>query len=72
MPNPEPLLTIGELAERLRCSRSKLERDVAAGLPCIDIGRHDARRRRKRTLRFKWEAVLAYYEGDTSAREGRP
>ena len=52
----------GELADRLRLSRSKLERDVLAGLPCLDVGCHDPRRRVKRTLRFSWRAVLAWYQ----------
>ena len=62
-PNEERLLTLAELAARLRVSRSKVERDVVAGLPAIDVGRHHPGRRRKRTLRFKWIAVLSWYEG---------
>jgi len=54
-------ITIQDLGDRMRASRSKLERDVAAGLPCIDIGRHHPDRRRKRSLRFSWPEVVQWY-----------
>ncbi|HEY3175785.1 MAG TPA: hypothetical protein VGK94_08505 [Candidatus Polarisedimenticolia bacterium] len=57
------LLTLAQLCARLQTSRSKVERDVAAGLPCIDIGRHHEGRRPKRSLRFSWPAVLSWYAG---------
>ena len=69
VPHPTPmtaaeyLLTIDELSERLRASRSKIERDVEMGLPHVDIGSHDPRRRRKRALRFDLAAVLEWYQG---------
>ena len=59
----ERLLTLTELCERLRVSRSKVERDVASALPCIDVGRHHPDRRKKRSLRFSWSAVLEWYGG---------
>lgn len=65
-PTPAPLadrmMTISELADALRCTRVKIEADVDRGLPCIDIGHHDPRRRVKRCLRFDWNAVISWYE----------
>jgi len=60
---PEGLLTLAEVSARLKISRSKLERDVADGLPCLDLGRHHPGRRRKRSLRFSWREVLEFYGG---------
>ena len=60
------LLSIAQLADRLGCSRSKLERDIPRGLPHIDIAAHDPRRRIKRSLRFDWQSVIAWYS------KGRP
>jgi len=60
-PAPERLLTIVELADRLQVSRSKVERDILRGLPHLDLGSHHPGRRAKRTLRFSWSDVCAWY-----------
>ena len=56
------LLTLKELAELLRVSRSKVECDVAAGLPHLDVGTHSHGRRVKRSLRFSWPTVVDWYK----------
>jgi len=61
-PAAERMLTLAGLSDRLQVSRSKIERDVLAGLPHLDVGRHDPRRRVKRSLRFSWPDVLRWYQ----------
>ena len=56
------LLTIGELAAYLQVSRSTIDRHVHEGMPCVDVGRHDSRRRPKRMLRFELGSVLGWLE----------
>ena len=55
------ILTIAEVAGLLRVSRSTVERFLYQnGMPYLDLGAHDSRRRAKRLLRFEREAVLAW------------
>ena len=63
VPAPDgPLLTIGQLAEKLQVSRSTVERHVHDGMPCLDVGRHHPGRRVKRSLRFNLAKVLRWLE----------
>jgi len=60
-------LTVADLCERLHATRSKIEADVQAGLPHLDLGSPRPRPaglpapRRKRALRFSWPEVIAWY-----------
>jgi excisionase family DNA binding protein len=55
------ILTITEVAELLRVSRSTIERFVHRnGMPFIDLGSHNPKRRSRRLLRFERDAVLVW------------
>ena len=54
-PNPEILLTTQELADRLQVSTETIYRRVAAGMPCVEVGR---------AKRYRWDYVLAWLESE--------
>jgi hypothetical protein len=53
----EPLVDWAELTPVVKASRSALEVLIPAGLPCYDIGKPGAKRRR---LRFRVSEVLDF------------
>jgi len=66
------VLTIAEVAELLRVSRSTVARFVhQRGMPYIDLGSHNPTRRTRRLLRFEREAVLAWARARTGSANTR-
>jgi predicted DNA-binding transcriptional regulator AlpA len=57
---PASLDTFRTLGQYLGVSRSTIERHVTNGMPCVDVGQHDPRRRVKRSLRFHRGDVLLW------------
>ncbi len=56
----EPLLNVHDVSSRLSTGQVHVERLVDAGMPCHDIGIHDEKKRRRRTLRFYWSEISTW------------
>ncbi len=54
------MLRIEQIAELLGVHRSTIERLVAQGLPCLDVGIRHPGRRPKRVLRFDKESAMRW------------
>ena len=69
LPTPEEhiapadqLDTVTTFGQYIRATRPTVEQLVRDGMPCVDIGTHDPRRRRKRLLRIDRAAALRWLQ----------
>ena len=70
-PMPQPRLDTKGLAIYLAVSISHVERLVMLGLPCIDVGVHQAGRRPRRAWRFDPDAVIRWLASRSGGGDAR-